>query len=33
MEMLDILDNNYIDEEIAKEYKGILLKYYNHIIT
>lgn len=33
MEMLDILDNNYIDEEIANEYKGILLKYYNHNIT
>jgi hypothetical protein len=33
MEMLDVLDNNYIDEDIANEYKGILLKYYNHIIT
>lgn len=33
MEMLDILENNYIDEDIANEYKGILLKYYNHIIT
>lgn len=33
MEILDMLDNNYIDEDIAKEYKGMLLKYYNHIVV
>jgi hypothetical protein len=33
MEILDILDNDYIDEDIAKEYKGMLLKYYNHIVV
>jgi hypothetical protein len=27
-----MLDNDYIDEDIAKEYKGMLLKYYNHIV-
>jgi len=32
MGMLDILDNDNIDEDIANEYKGILFKYYNHII-
>jgi hypothetical protein len=33
MEILDMLDNDYIDEDIAKEYKGMLLKYYNHIVV
>lgn len=33
MEILDMLDNNYIDEDIAKEYKGMLFKYYNHIVV
>ena len=33
MEILDMLDNNYIDEDIAKEYKGMLLKYYKHIVV
>lgn len=32
MEVLDILNSEYIDEDIANEYKGILLKYYNHDI-
>jgi len=32
MEILDILDNDYIDEDIAKEYKGLLQKYYNYIV-
>jgi len=26
------LNSEYIDEDIASEYKGILLKYYNHDI-
>lgn len=33
MEILEITDSGYIDENIAKEYKGLLLKYYNYIIT
>lgn len=33
MEILDMLDNDYIDEDIAKEYKGMLLKYYKHIVV
>jgi hypothetical protein len=33
MEILELKDNAYIDENIAKEYKEILLKYYNHNIT
>jgi hypothetical protein len=33
MEILDMLDNDYIDEDIAKEYKGMLLKYYNHNVV
>ena len=33
MEILDVLDNEYIDKDIALEYKDILFKYYNHIIT
>ena len=33
MEILDMLDNKYVDEDIANEYKEILLKYYNYIIT
>ena len=33
MEILDMLDNQYVDEDIANEYKEILLKYYNYIIT
>ena len=33
MEILELTDSGYIDENIAKEYKEILLKYYNHIIT
>lgn len=32
MELFDILNSEYIDEDIASEYKGILLKYYNHDI-
>ena len=31
--MLDILCNEYIDADIANEYKQILLKYYNHDIV
>ena len=33
MEILDMTDSGYIDDNIAKEYKEILLKYYNYIIT
>ena len=33
MEILELTDRGYIDENIAKEYKEILLKYYNHNIT
>jgi hypothetical protein len=33
MEILDMLDNDYIDEDIANEYKGMLLKYYNLIVV
>jgi hypothetical protein len=33
MEILDILESEYVDKDIALEYKEILLKYYNHIIT
>ena len=33
MGILEILDSGYVDENIAKEYKGILLKYYNYDIT
>jgi len=32
MEILEITDSGYIDENIAKEYKELLLKYYNYII-
>jgi hypothetical protein len=32
MEILDMTDGGYIDDNIAKEYKEILLKYYNYII-
>ena len=32
MEILDILEREYVDKDIALEYKEILLKYYNHII-
>ena len=32
MEILDILEKEYVDKDIALEYKDILLKYYNHII-
>jgi hypothetical protein len=33
MEILDMLEREYVDKDIALEYKEILLKYYNHIIT
>jgi hypothetical protein len=34
MELLEIADNNeYIDEDIANEYKEILFKYYSYVIT
>jgi hypothetical protein len=33
MEILDMTDSGYIDDNIAKEYKEILLKYFNYIIT
>ena len=34
MELLEATDNNdYIDEDIANEYKEILLKYYCYVIT
>ena len=33
MELLEISDSGYIDKNIANEYKEILLKHYNHIIT
>ncbi len=33
MEILDLLESEYVDKDIALEYKKILLKYYNHIIT
>ena len=33
LEMTDRGDSGYIDENIANEYKEILLKYYNYIIT
>lgn len=33
MEILELTDSGYIDENIANEYKEILLKYYNYIIT
>ncbi len=33
MEILDMTDSSYIDENIANEYKEILLKYYKYIIT
>lgn len=34
MELLEMSDNNdYIDEDIANEYKEILLKYYSYVIT
>ena len=33
MELLDILEKEYIDKDIANEYKDILLKYYNHVVT
>ena len=32
MEILDMLEREYVDKDIALEYKEILLKYYNHII-
>ena len=32
MELLDILEKEYIDKDIANEYKEILLKYYNHVV-
>jgi hypothetical protein len=31
-ELLDILDKEYIDKDIACEYKNILFKHYNHVI-
>jgi hypothetical protein len=31
-ELLDILEKEYIDKDIACEYKDILLKHYNHVI-
>ena len=33
MELLDILEKEYIDIDIANEYKEILLKYYKHVIV
>ena len=33
MELLDILENELIDADIAHEYKEILLKYYKYVIT
>jgi hypothetical protein len=33
MELLDILEKEYIDKDIAHEYKEILLKYYKYVIT
>jgi hypothetical protein len=34
MELLEMADNNeYIDEDIANEYKEILFKYYSYVIT
>lgn len=33
MELLDILEKEYIDIDIANEYKDILLKYYKHVIV
>jgi len=34
MELLENADNNeYIDEDIANEYKEILFKYYSYVIT
>jgi hypothetical protein len=32
MEILELTDSGYIDENIAKEYKELLLKYYNYNI-
>uniref|UniRef100_A0A6C0IAU0 Uncharacterized protein n=1 Tax=viral metagenome TaxID=1070528 RepID=A0A6C0IAU0_9ZZZZ len=34
MELLEMADNNeYIDKDIANEYKEILFKYYSYVIT
>ena len=33
MELLDILEKEYIDKDIAHEYKEILLKYYKYVIV
>jgi hypothetical protein len=33
MEILELTDSGYIDENIAKEYKELLLKYYNYNIV
>ena len=33
VELLDMLDKDYIDKDIAHEYKEILLKYYGYVIT
>jgi hypothetical protein len=33
MEILELTDSGYIDENIAKEYKVLLSKYYDYDIT
>ena len=33
VELLDMLEKDYIDKDIAHEYKEILLKYYGYVIT